>query len=355
MTLQAQVLDHLRQLVAFDTQNPPRNATEDGIFQYLSGSLHGFEHALRNDGDGRISLLAVRGKPNLLFNFHIDTVPASPAWHNDPWQLVVDGDRVTGLGACDIKGAAAAMLVAANSAAGDVALLFTSDEEAGNSHCVRTFLDSAHGYTRVIVAEPTTAQAVTAHRGIVTGTVAFTGKAGHASAQRGVGHSAVHQAIAWGQLALDWSASQDQRRFANLQGLRFNIGVIEGGIKPNMIAPSATVKFGLRSLPGMDQTALIGELHEITARFEGASLTPGFVAPALNSTVGELARSVALPEGSAVDFWTEAALFAQAGLDTIVFGPGDIAQAHTADEWVSLQQLVCVAEHYQRIIADGTA
>ena len=54
--------------------------------------------------------------------------------------------------------------------------------------------------------------------------------------------------------------------------------------------------------------------------------------------------------GHAVDFWTEASLFSQAGLTTIVFGPGDIAQAHTADEWVALDQLDTVAEAYLRMM-----
>ena len=57
-----------------------------------------------------------------------------------------------------------------------------------------------------------------------------------------------------------------------------------------------------------------------------------------------------MPVGHAVDFWTEASLFSAAGLNAVVFGPGDIAQAHTADEWVALEQLQTAVRHYVRIL-----
>jgi acetylornithine deacetylase len=66
-----------------------------------------------------------------------------------------------------------------------------------------------------------------------------------------------------------------------------------------------------------------------------------------------LAQRLDLPVGPAVDFWTEAALFGQAGLHTLVYGSGDIAQAHTADEWVSLEQLAIVTTTYERLISHG--
>ncbi|NNF15281.1 MAG: acetylornithine deacetylase [Gammaproteobacteria bacterium] len=355
MSLQTRLLEHLARLVSFDTRNPPRQIAVDGIFAWLTEALPGFDHQIEDHGEGRISLLAVRGEPRVLFNFHLDTVPDSRDWTCDPFTLQRHEDRVIGLGACDIKGAAAAMLAAAERSTGALALLFTSDEEAGNSHCVREYVAHNRRFSQVIVAEPTRAQAVMAHRGIITGTVKFVGTAGHASAQQGIGASATHQAIAWGQQALAWAQSQNDCCFENLQGVRFNIGVIEGGIKPNMIAPTASLKFGLRSLPGMDQGGLLEQLAGITAGFADAQLLPGFVAPALNAGAGALAGHYDLPVGQAVDFWTEAALFSQAGFDTLVFGPGDIAQAHTADEWVSTEQLVSVASHYQRIISHGSA
>ena len=135
------ILALLERLVAFDTRNPPRAIGKEGLFAFLAESLGpGFTCSLTDLGDGCVSLLAVRGAPALLFNVHVDTVPRDPGWARDPFALQVDGDRVVGLGACDIKGAAACLVEAARRTTGDVALLFTSDEEAGSSRCVRSFL-----------------------------------------------------------------------------------------------------------------------------------------------------------------------------------------------------------------------
>src|SRR5690625_3500755 len=102
-------LGHLEALVGFDTQNPPRNIDTGGIFDYLRRHLPGFEIEVNDHGAGAVSMLAVRGRPRRLFNVHLDTVPVSSGWQRDPHRLVVENDRAYGLGACDIKGAAAAL------------------------------------------------------------------------------------------------------------------------------------------------------------------------------------------------------------------------------------------------------
>ncbi len=123
------VLDHLAQLVAADTQNPPRAITVgDSIFDYLRGELQGFEVNLQDFGQGCLAFHAVRGNPTRLFNFHLDTVPTSTHWTKNPFELTVDADRAYGLGACDIKGALACMLSAAKTTKRDLGLLVTTDE-----------------------------------------------------------------------------------------------------------------------------------------------------------------------------------------------------------------------------------
>ncbi len=348
-----EVLRHLEHLVSFNTTNPPRAFDEEGLFAYVQHVLPDFSHTLWNHGEGRISLLSVRGEPSLLFNFHVDTVPATDAWTENPFELRVSDDKAVGLGACDIKGAAACMLAAAGRTDGDAALLFTSDEEAGNSHCIKTFLAKHNTYSKVVVAEPTKAEIVRAHRGIVTGSVSFKGLAGHASAQSGIGASALHQAVDWSHRALAWATTQEALAYENLSGTRFNLGTLNGGIKPNMIAPFASLKFGLRSLPGASQDELLATFQSLTDRYPDARFEPGFIAPALASSSNELVEMLQGPVGEAVDFWTEAALFSASGCDTVVWGPGDIAQAHTADEWVDCEQLDIMTSHYQRIISHG--
>ena len=355
-----QVLQHLEVLVSHDTRNPPRAITTGGIFEYIRTQLPDFRVEVVDHGAGAVSLLAVRGAPRRIFNVHLDTVPSSPAWTADPLKLRVTADRAIGLGACDIKGAAAALIAAAQVTQGAAAFLFSSDEEANDPRCIAAFLAREHGFSEAIIAEPTQGQAVLAHRGISAVRLAFTGQAGHASAENALSLSAVHNAMRWGTDALDYVKAQNHLRFGGLTGLRFNIGRVEGGIKANMIAPSAEVRFGFRPLPSQDMDALHAQfrgmanpdaLAEYEETFRGPSLPSGDVARAEERRLAarDLADELELPIGNAVDFWTEASLFSEAGLTALVYGPGDIAQAHTADEWVSLEQLQGYAATVQRI------
>ncbi len=354
-------LHHLETLVSFDTRNPPRNIGTDGIFDYLRAQLPDFRIEITDHGAGAVSFFAVRGQPRRVFNVHLDTVPSSPAWTADPLKLRVTEDRAIGLGACDIKGAAACLVAAAQITQGDAAFLFSSDEEANDPRCIAAFLGRDHGFSEAIIAEPTQGQAVLAHRGISAVRMAFKGQAGHASAENALSLSALHNAMRWGTTALDFVQAQHHLRFGGLTGLRFNIGRVEGGIKANMIAPSAEVRFGFRPLPSQDMDTLHAQfrgfanadaLAEYEETFRGPSLPSGDVARAEERRLAarDLADELGLTIGNAVDFWTEASLFSQAGLTAFVYGPGDIAQAHTADEWVSLEQLQSYADSVVRIL-----
>ncbi len=405
-------LAHLRALVAFDTRNPPRAIGKDGMFDYVRGALPGFAIALTDHGAGSISLLAVRGRPRLLFNVHLDTVPGSPHWSADPFGLHVGDGRATGLGACDIKGAAAALLAVANASTGDMALLFTTDEEGAKPRCIRAFLDRAATrvpspdshqrrvarsaprqvplapagrgprvrgddlsrvpspesrvpiFSAVIVAEPTRCEAVLAHRGIQSVRLRFRGRAGHASGEQAPTDSALHQAVRWGGAALDYADAQAVQEFGRLRGLRFNLGRIEGGIKANVIAPEAEVRFGMRPLPSMDPDVLLERVRTLAdpapAACEETFRGPSLPADAANAQACErdaraLADELGIGVGGPVDFWTEASLFSAAGHTAFVYGPGDIAQAHGADEWVALAQLENYAATVLRIVDGGRA
>jgi acetylornithine deacetylase len=204
---------------------------------------------------------------------------------------------------------------------------------------------------------------VLAHRGIQSVLMRFAGRAGHASGEQKPGDSALHQAMRWGAAALDFVDAQAHERFGGLTGLRFNIGRVDGGIKANMIAPTAEVRFGFRALPTMDPDHLLKRLRtlvvpapvEFVETFRGVSLPAGDVANAeANRLVArDLADELGIPVGNAVDFWTEAALFSAAGYTAFVYGPGDIAQAHSADEWVALDQLQQYAQTIYRIVERG--
>lgn len=360
------ILPHLEALVSFDTRNPPRDIGTGGMFDYLRTQLPGFRVEVTDHGAGAVSMLAVRGAPTRLFNVHLDTVPSSPHWSADPHALRVTQDRAIGLGACDIKGAAACLLAAAAQTNGDSAFLFSTDEEANDARCIAAFLARDHGFREALVAEPTRCEAVLAHRGIASVLMRFRGAAGHASGANAMDASALHQTVRWGARALEFVEAQAHARFGGLTGLRFNLGRVEGGIKANMIAPASEVRFGFRPLPSQDIDALHGTFRGFAAgealahyeeTFRGPSLPAGDVthAEARRLAARDLADALHLPIGNAVDFWTEASLFSQAGLTALVFGPGDIGQAHTADEWVALDQLQQYTEHAIRILSNSAA
>ena len=355
------VLRHLAHLVSFDTRNPPRAIDSAGIFDYLRAQLAGFQIDVTDHGAGAVSLFARRGDPTRVFNVHLDTVPSNDAWTADPLTLRISDGRAIGLGACDIKGAAACLVAAAQCTTGDVAFLFTSDEEANDARCIAAFLARDHGFSEAIVAEPTRCEAVLAHRGISSVLMRFKGVAGHASNADAMEASAVHHAMRWGVAALDHAHSQAHARFGGLTGLRFNIGRVEGGIKGNVIAPSCELRFGFRPLPSQSTDDLHQALRALAPAsalahyeetFRGPALPAGDTATAEERRLDarDLADALHMPIGNAVDFWTEASLFSRAGMTALVYGPGDIAQAHTADEWVALDQLEIAAALYTRLM-----
>ena len=349
------ILDALEALVGFDTQNPPRPLDASSpLFGWLRNALPGFDVTCTDHGDGCVNFLAKRGAPRILFNVHLDTVPATDAWTQKPFALQRGQDRCVGLGACDIKGAAAALIVLARQTDAPMALLFSTDEEAGQGRCIKRYLETRPDFDRVVVGEPTSAQAVAAHRGIVSGALGFTGAGAHASTPLAKKNNAVHKAVEWGRAALDLARDNPLG-----DDYRLNIGVIEGGVKPNMSAPACTVRFGLRPPAGVtpetgfEQFTCFGEIASKEIRFAGPGLpaAAGADAQAAIRDSEAFAQSVGLALGAPVDFWTEAALFSAAGLPAVVLGPGDIAQAHTADEWVAYDQLLGAFDAYGKVVA----
>lgn len=366
MTTRDRLLTLLAGLIACDTRNPPRDGAGIArLFTLVDDALGPrFSVDVRDLGDGCRWLFARRGPHGSagdipLVNVHIDTVPADAGWTRDPFQLEranVDGElRAVGLGACDIKGAVASFLVAASQTEGPIELLLTSDEEAGSSRCVRAFLAENDVAGRIIlVAEPTRGRAVVAHRGIGTASVTFNGVAGHASQRRAVVDSAVAEAVRFCAAALELAAADEN-------SIRLNLGRIEGGTKANMIASSCLLRFGVRPPPEQTPETVLARLQALVTPSR-ATWEPGFLAPALpapwasrdvaTARAQSRARADALGllPGVDVDFFTEAAFFSAAGADAVVYGPGDIAQAHAADEWVRVAELEAVADAYASVM-----
>ncbi len=351
------LLHHLAPLIECDSQNPPRQITpESGMFVHARAVLKaaGFSVSVTDYGDGHVNLFARRGGSDLLFNCHLDTVPIGEGWTRPPLALTLEGERAYGRGVCDIKGAAAALLALAESTDARMAILFSSDEEGAGGCCVRRFLDNP-GHCRfkqVVVCEPTGCEAVLAHRGYLSVKGRFTGIAGHSSEGRALADSAIHRMARWTTAALEYCQGEadDGRPTC------FNVGLASGGTKSNVIAGEANLHYSARLGPGESNETLLAHLSGLGGAEEHANWHVPFSGPPLPATGQDSTPAQAfcdrhrVPVREPVDFWTEASLFSAAGMPALVLGPGDIAQAHTADEWVALEQLERAASLY-RVLA----
>lgn len=355
----ALVLDHLRALVAFDTQNPPRQIDGDAeLFAYCAAAV-GDGYALRtwDHGDGHVSWLAQRGRPKILFNVHLDTVPCGEGWSHDPLDLAVRDGRAYGRGSCDIKGAAAALLALAPQAE-HLALLFTTDEEGAGGCCVERFLQDgqAEAFDQVVVAEPTGCQAVLGHRGYLSVKTWFHGQAGHSSEPRALESNANHRMTAWAVRALE--VARARKTSEQDPGACFNIGLLEGGSKSNVIAGECFVHWSARLRPGESNEDFLHDIRDCADEDSDWQVPfTGEPLPAAghdDSAAAAFCGNLGLPMAQPVDFWTEAALFSSAGLPALVLGPGHIEQAHVTDEWVSVAQLETIHGLYAKLVAsDG--
>lgn len=349
------VLQHLQQLVAFDTQNPPRELTAASpIFGFISQSLGAeFDIESTDHGLGRISMLAVRGAPSLLFNVHLDTVPINTEARFPALEMTRDDDRIYGRGVCDIKGAAACLLEIAASTDHPMALLFTSDEEGANGCCIHEFVAAGKtaGFTQVVVAEPTDCLAVLGHRGYLSVKGRFAGKAGHSSEPRALRDNAVHKMAGW------VAAAVKRAEQLEVDGCRpcFNVGEVHGGIKSNVIAAEANLHWSARLAPGNSNEEFL-KMMSALEHGDAAQWRVLFSGPPLPISGMDVRKAQAfidrhgIEAGQAVDFWTEASLFARAGLPAIVLGPGNISQAHAVNEWVSIGQLEKALRIYSKLI-----
>lgn len=359
------LVQRLAGLVAFDTQNP--SGDEAPLVEALATELRAL-------GASTVDVLAVgrhrsvfarfgSTPPRWLINAHVDTVPANDGYSRSPFALTRVGDRCHGLGSADTKGAIAASLeaVAMLRARGErldgFAVLYSGDEEQGGT-CVRAFLDAGlgAGLTHGVACEPTGCRVGTRHRGIAAATATMTAPGGHSSLADQI--PSPIGVLARAAVALD-EFGQRQREVGppGFPGLCLNIAGLAGGLAFNVIPARGELAFSFRPGPGADTTALLAETERITR----AAVAPHDVVWAIDHAnppfgtrdVQAFAPLLAARGEPPIDlgFWTEAALFSGAGIDAVVFGPGHIEQAHAADEYVTVTELMLARDTFARLLS----
>ena len=345
------VVELLSALVKFPTQQAGADGkagNERAICEYLVPLLQArhadevvFGTAPRSEGGEGAFVFARWGTPRRVINAHVDTVPANAGWSRDPWSPHIEHGRLYGLGSADTKGAIAATLVALDGAnPRDLGVLFSGDEEAG-SGVMHVFLESAHAreIRQAIVCEPTARAAGIAHRGVLAQKATLLGPGGHSSKADHLPKpiaTLARLAVALDDVAL--------RRLhegpAGMTGTCLNLAALHGGVAFNVIPGRGELEWSLRPYPGFDRAGWDREVVALAAAIDPAITIATTIehAPFACDALADLARPFARTIGP-LDFWTEAALWSARGVDAIVIGPGDIAQAHAADEFVSLDDL----------------
>lgn len=305
----------------------------------------------------------------LLLDAHQDTVPVD-GMTIPPFEPTEREGRVYGRGACDVKGGLAAMLAAVTQLflerpAGlpEIVLSLTCDEEAtslGINHLVGSWQGTAPAYRFcprkpdvAIIAEPTLLDIVVAHRGAVRWQIRTTGRACHSS-RPAEGINAIYRmARVLGCLETYAARLPDSRPAHRLCGpATLSVGLISGGSSVNVVPDGCVIDIDRRLLPGEDSMRARDEVIEHLRKeldFELIHEPPycrsAGLSDDLNASLAEeLNRAIFRVVGSrsviGVPFGTHASRVAAAGVPSVVFGPGDIAQAHTKDEWIEIGQLL---------------
>jgi acetylornithine deacetylase len=302
----------------------------------------------------------------LILSGHLDVVPVDGQdWASDPWRLAERDGRLHGRGTCDMKGFVACVLATLGTVDGDrlaapIWVALTHDEEVGMhgaQRLVATLADREVGPAMALIGEPTGMGVVEAHKGCCEYTVTFRGRAGHGSApERGV--NAVLAASRYAGELLAVAGRLRARKPASAQfdppWPTVNIGRLSGGSAHNVIPDRAELMWDMRPHDDADRAFIldgIGRFVDLVLRPEMQARAPE--AEIATETVGDIAALGASPENRlrdlliglgcpaapAVAFGTEAGLFQSLGCDTVVCGPGHIAQAHQADEYVDRAEL----------------
>jgi acetylornithine deacetylase len=362
------VVDLTQELVAIDSVSKHTNAAIAGALEPLLRRC-GFEveRLEHRDAQGelKINLVGLKGSGTggLGFFSHLDTVPGA-GWDRDPWTPAVEGDHLIGLGSCDMKGPLAATLVAA--AGIDAAHLArpilnaaTADEEislqGAKEVLARSELLRAAALRHGVVAEPTRMTPVYAHKGAAMVYVTAHGVAAHTSTDRGISANFLIAPflaeMAEFATRLKTDTSYHRPEF-DPPTLGFNMTLDDGGCKQNVTAPKTVCTLCFRPMPNdrsPDVLAFITERAHHHGLDASPELYPAFSVPKDAAIIRAAQAATGAAKAETVPYGTEATYY-QDALELVILGPGDIAQAHTSGEWISIAQLRDAVGVYTRMI-----
>ena len=368
--LLGQTREILARLIAYRSISAESNLE---LIDWCRGYLEdlGARCEITRDATGKkanlFATLGPEGDGGVVLSGHTDVVPvAGQDWSTDPFQAVEKDGLIYGRGSCDMKGfLACALALAPRIAEADlrrpVHFALTFDEEIGclgAQVMLAALRESGRRPGICLIGEPTEMRIIEGHKGCYEYTTRFTGLAGHSSAPH-LGVSAVEYAVRYAAKLMDLRGELVNR---TPPGSRFDppettlqVGALHGGIAHNVIADHAELEWEMRPVVPEDADYV----KQVIGDYVSGTLLPAMKAVHAEAgietqVIGEVVGFAPMTESEAcelvaeltgsnarevVSFGTEAGLFQQLGVSTVICGPGSIAQAHKADEFVAVDQL----------------
>lgn len=372
----SEVVTLLQQLVAIPSVSPMGNTPGPGegeagvaplVVERLTAS--GLACEVSESAPGRPNVLvrlAGENGPSTIFEAHMDTVSVA-GMEADPFAAALRDGKVFGRGACDDKASLAAMIVALEETArrgtppGDILLAATADEEYSGSG-VQHLIDQGLRADGAVVGEPTSLRLVVAHKGAVRLRITTHGLAAHSS-EPDKGESAIYLMAPLIEALRDYAESLRERPAHALVGKpTCSIGTIHGGQAPNIVPSECSIVLDRRLLPGEVPSEAEAEVRqwlaehcpdiawEMAVMLYGIGMDTPLDAPIVARCATALDRVRGGHDTAGVQYGTDASRLSKAGIPSVVLGPGDIAQAHTADEWVEVAQVEQAVAVYREIM-----
>lgn len=370
MVAVADVRAELARLIAFPTVSRDSNLQ---LIAYVQERLREYgvdARLVHNEDNTKANLLATIGpmvEGGVVLSGHTDVVPIDDQdWHTDPFSLTEKDGKLFGRGTCDMKCFLATSLAAlpdmgAANLPVPIHFAFSYDEEvgcAGVPSLIKLIRKELPLPKAVIVGEPTDMKVVTAHKGVTAVNAVITGHEAHSS-QTQLGHSAVMAAGRLIQFVADMTrenaAGSNKDHNFEPDHTTMTVNVIQGGTALNIMAGHCQLTWDIRSLPGDDPQTYIDRFETFcrevvvpdmrkTGPNSDIEIQVRAGTPALqfetDSEAEQLCRQLTGDNTvRAVSFAAEAGQFQEAGLSTVICGPGSIAQAHQPNEFITLDQV----------------
>ena len=367
-------LDLTRKLVAFESTSSLTNVP---VTSFVQETLHGLgfvtERLEYDDANGvrKASVVARKGEGTggMAYFGHTDVVPADPwlSTEHGPFEPVICGDRLYGRGTCDMKGSVACMLAAAEQFSASqlkrpIYITCTADEEIGYGGAMdvaarsKLFQEMVSGDANGIIGEPTNLDVVHAHKGTFGFVATSRGRAAHSSTLEGLNANLAMIPFLAEMKRIHDETLHDpawQHSEFSTPGISWNIGINDHTKAVNITAPQSICTVYFRPSPGQQPELLVEQARQAAARcgleFKvRVGAQPLYVDPK-SDFVREVLTVAEQHAAKTVCYGTDGAML-RAMKKLLVLGPGGIAQAHTHDEWIALEQLETGTALYTKLI-----